>query len=162
MTATAPKLIQAGSILPGLRLVAADGNHSALIPSSQALLLVFAHPGPCPRCASYLDEVRGAVDDLRSWGTRPIGVLSDGGDAAPGTVPLLRDEGDEGRRRLGIGAEEAAVILTDRWGEVFEVAVYGCDHDLPLPRQLIESAKIVDLTCGECNVPGPEWREAPG
>jgi len=161
VTATVRKLIQAGSILPPLDLTGGDGSRAVLIPSSQALLLVFAHPGPCSRCASYLDEISGAVDDLRSWGTRPIGVLPDGEDPAPGPFPVLRDEGDEGRRRLGIGADEAAVLLTDRWGEVFEVAAYGRDHDLPLPRQLIESAKIVDLTCGECNVPGPEWRETP-
>ncbi len=161
MTATAPKLIQAGSILPRLSFAGVDGSPTALLPSSQALLLVFTHAGPCSGCASYLGEISGVVDDLRSWGTRLIGVLPDGEDAAPGPFPVLRDRGDEGRRRLGIGADEAAVILTDRWGEVFEVAAYGRDHDLPLPRQLIESAKIVDLTCGECNVPGPEWRETP-
>jgi len=122
------------------------------------MLLVFAHPGPCTDCATYLDEISQVVDDLRSWGTRLVGVLPDGEDASPCPFPLLSDQSDEGRRRLGIGADEAAVILTDRWGEVFEVAAYGRDHDLPLPRQLIESAKIVDLTCGECNVPGPEWR----
>ncbi len=161
MTATAPKLIRAGSILPRLDLAGGEGGRTALLPSSQALLLVFAHPGRCTECASYLDEISGVVDDLRSWGTRLVGVLPDDEDGEPGPFPLLRDQGDEGRRRLGIGAAEAAVILTDRWGEVFEVATYDSSHDLPLPRQLIESAKIVDLTCGECNVPGPEWREAP-
>ncbi len=161
MTATVRKLIQAGSILPPLDLTDGDGSRTALLPSPQALLLVFAHPGPCSRCASYLGEVSGAVDDLRSWGTRLIGVLPDGENVAPLSFPVLRDQGEEARRRLGIGAAEAAVILTDRWGEVFEVATYDSSHDLPLPRQLIESAKIVDLTCGECNVPGPEWREAP-
>ncbi len=40
-----------------------------------------------------------------------------------------------------------------------EVATFGDDHGFPLPSQLVESAKIVDLSCGECNVPGPEWRQ---
>lgn len=160
MTASTGKLIQAGAILPRFDLTGADGTRATLLPSSQALLLVFVHSGPCSRCVSYLNEISGTVEDLRSWGTRLVGVVPESEDAAPGPFPVLRDEGDEGRRRLGVGAAEAAVILTDRWGEVFEVAAYGSDHGLPLPRQLIESAKIVDLTCGECNVPGPEWRDA--
>lgn len=160
MTPCAP-LIRAGQVLPRLPLVHADGAPAPLVPSSQALLLVFAHPGPCTSCAGYLDEVAGVVDDLRSWGTRILGVVQGGEDAAPGHLQVLRDQDGEGRRRLGVGADEAAVILTDRWGEVFEAAAYGRDHDLPQPHQLVESAKIVDLTCGECNVPGPEWREAP-
>jgi len=47
--------------------------------------------------------------------------------------------------------------LADRWGEVFEAATVGADHGFPPAGQLVESAKIVDLSCGECNVPGPEW-----
>jgi hypothetical protein len=70
------------------------------------------------------------------------------------------DLDDDGRRKLGVRSDEAAVVLADRWGEVFEAATFDADHDFPTSRQLIESAKILDLSCGECNVPGKEWTEA--
>jgi len=151
-------LIRVGSLLPNLRLVDGDDAGTDLRPSSQALLVVFVHPGRCPACASYLGEAEGSLDDLRSWGTALVGVVPAGEPPVEAGFPVLTDEGGESRRRLGIGAGEAAVLLADRWGEVFEVATFGPEHGLPLPRQLVESAKIVDLSCGECNVPDPHWR----
>ena len=159
MAGTTHKLISAGDLLPRLTLEGGDGPRNAPWPGQLATLLVLVHPDGCPACADYLGEVGDAVDDLRSWGTQVVGVT-------PGPLPdhlpflVLGDEDNSGRRRLGIADDEAAVLLADRWGEVFEVAAFGGDHGFPLPRQLVESAKIVDVSCGECNVPGPEWREA--
>ena len=151
-------LIHVGSILPTLGLVDGGGARTDLRPSSQALLLVFVHPGRCPACVSYLSEAEGALEDLCGWGTALVGVVPAGDPPVEAGFPVLVDQGDATRRRLGIGPGEAAVLLADRWGEVFEVATYGAEHGLPLPRQLIESAKIVDLSCGECNVADPHWR----
>ena len=72
---------------------------------------------------------------------------------------MTTDADGAARARLGLPPDDAAVLLTDRWGEVFEVATFDRQHDFPLPRQLVESSKIVDISCGECNVPAPEWRQ---
>jgi len=152
--------IRVGAILPRLALAGNDGPSSLTLPANRALLLVVLHPGGCTGCSTYLTEVAGIVDDLRDWGTRVVvvGVVSSApcDDELP--FPLLGDEGGA-RDRLGLG-DDAAVILADRWGEVMEVGTVGADHDFPLPAHLVESAKIVDLSCGECNVPSAEWREA--
>jgi len=86
-----------------------------------------------------------------------VGVYTVGAPDLKLPFPLLRDDGGVTRQRLGIGGREAAVILADRWGEVFEATTVDDDHGFPPAGQLVESAKIVDLGCGECNAPSPEW-----
>jgi len=154
------RLIRVGEILPSLVLTGADGPVTLPPSGPQSSLLVVAHHRPCAGCSSYLTEVAGVVDDLQAWATRAVGVGPSDAVAAslPFPFPVLGDEGGGARRRLGLADDEAAVVLADRWGEVVEVAAFGADHGFPLPSQLVESAKIIDLSCGECNVPGPEWR----
>ena len=149
-------MIQTGQILPRLRLDGPDGSRNVPGPGNQSSLLVLLHPEPCGSCADYLSELADAVDDLRQWATSLVVVAPNGSEV--GRIPVLGDDGGDARRQLGIGQDEAAVILADRWGEAFEVATFGADHGFPLPSQLVESAKILDLSCGECNVPGVEWR----
>ena len=158
MTGTTRQLVKEREVLPRLTLPRADGGGKMTLTGQQSSLLVFVHPDPCSDCAAYLGELAGSVDDLRGWATRLL-VVAAGGGVGDQPFPVLRDADGNARRRLGIGDEEAAVLLTDQWGEVFEVATFGPDHGFPLPRELVESAKIVDLSCGECNVPGPEWRQ---
>ena len=152
------RLISVGDILPRLSLAGPAGIRHAVGPGATAPLLLFVHPAPCPACDDYLAGVAVVVDDLASWATRVVAVAPGAGVEEAGPFPVLGDQDGAARRRLGIGDDEAAVLLADRWGEVFEVAAFGPDHGFPLPRQLVESAKIVDLSCGECNVPSPEWR----
>src|SRR5688572_23400693 len=134
MSADTRRFVRKGDILPTVVRSGGDSNRSTL--------LVLPHPEQCAPCAAYLDELEEIRPDLQEWATR-LQVL----------------DHHEARQRLGVGDDEAAVILADRWGEVFESASIGFDHDLPLPRQLVESAKILDVSCGECNVPGPEWQD---
>ncbi len=152
------RLIREGEILPRLILSGSDGPRHVPAPGGKALLLIFAHPGECEDCAIYLSELSEVVGDLQDWGTNLLWVVPGDEVAEVRPLPVLGDEDDAGRRRLGVGADDAAVILADRWGEVMEAATFGPDHRLPTPRQLVESAKIVDISCGECNVPGDEWR----
>ena len=157
MTGTTRRLIKERDVLPRLTLPRGDGDGEITLPGKQSSLLVFVHPDPCDDCAAYLGELGGSVEDLRGWATRLL-LVAGRDDVGHQPFPVLRDDDGTARHRLGIGDDEAAVLLTDQWGEVFEVATFGPDHGFPLPRELVESAKIVDLSCGECNVPGPEWR----
>ena len=158
MAGSTRHLIKERQVLPRLTLPRADGDGKMTLTGQQSSLLVFVHTGPCADCAAYLGELAGSLDDLRGWATRLL-VVTGRADVGDQPFPVLRDDDGAARHRLGIGDEEAAVLLTDQWGEVFEVATFGPDHGFPLPRELVESAKIVDLSCGECNVPGPEWHE---
>jgi len=149
-------VISRADLLPPLTLAGPDGPWRVPGPGTLASALVFVHPGRCGPCTGYLAELDSIVDDIRSWGTQLLAVAVDGLDDRHRFAVLL-DEGGVARRRLGIGVD-AAVILADRWGEVMEATTIGPGHEFPLASQLVESAKIVDLSCGECNVPGPEWR----
>ncbi len=151
-------MLQPGQILPRLSLEGPSGTRSVAGPGNQSSLLVFLHPQPCQPCTGYLSELADTAGDLAQWATNLVVV---GAESEVGAIPVLQDKGGGGRRQLGIGQDEAAVILVDRWGEAFEVAAFGADHGFPLPSQLVESAKILDLSCGECNVPSPEWRKEP-
>lgn len=153
------RLIRQGQILPPLALSTTEGERLA-VPGNQATILIFTHPGGCSECADYLIEAGTVAGDIGDWATRLVAVLPDG--AGPDGLPFATTADPDGsaRSRLGIPPGDAAVLLTDRWGEVFEVATFDADHDFPLPRQLVESSKIVDISCGECNVPSAEWRQA--
>ena len=155
-------LIQPGQSLPRLKLDSPDGPKHLTRSGTQSTLVVYLHPEPCQPCAGYLEELAPVAADLREWATSLVAVVpADQADQADqeGPFPLLHDDA-AARRQLGIGQDEAAVLLADRWGEVFEAAAVGADHGFPLPSQLVESAKILDLSCGECNVPGAEWRSS--
>lgn len=160
MTGATRRLLRAGEQLPPFSLPGPDGPRKVPGAGNQASMLVFVHDRDCAACERYLDEIGAAVTGLGEWATRLLAVAPRGEPSSDRPFPVLVDEGGAVRRRLGIGDDEAAVLLADRWGELFEAATFGTEHDLPLPRQLIESAKILDVSCGECNVVSPEWRQA--
>lgn len=159
MSNAARRLIRQGQILPPLALTTTQGEQVS-IPGNRATILVFTHPGGCPVCAGYLIEAGTVAGDLGDWATRLVAVLPAGDRLDRLPFAVTNDPDGRARSRLGIPPADAAVLLMDRWGEVFEVATFDADHDFPLPRQLVESSKIVDISCGECNVPGADWRES--
>ena len=150
-------LVQPGQMMPRVRLDGPAGSRHLTGSGTRSTLLVFLHPEPCDQCRAFLDEVTGCTGALKEWATSLVAVVPPGTEAADRGFPVLHDDG-EARGQLGIGRDEAAVLLADRWGEVVEVAAISGDHRFPLPGQLVESAKILDLSCGECNVPAAEWR----
>lgn len=157
-------LIEVGGSLPrkSFRQLGAPGRVS-WNQGTRASVVFIPHPGPCPDCAWYLDQLGAAVEGLREWGTRATVLFPPGSEVAgaPPGVHALADDGGAGRAELGVGDDQAAVVQSDRWGAVYEVAAVGpgASHaEMPTPGDLVALAKFIDIQCPECEVPSEEWR----
>ena len=159
------QMIQVGGSLPrqSFALVSAPGTVS-WNQGTLASVIFVPHRAPCPDCAGYLEQLGGAVEGLREWGARTTALLAPGSDlTAPPGVLALSDPSGAGRTLLGVGDEQAAVVQSDRWGAVYEVAEVGPGGShaaLPTPGDLVALAKFIDIQCPECGVPSKEWLAA--
>lgn len=133
-----------------------------------ASVVFVPHAGGCEGCTRYLDELGAAVEGLREWATRAVVLVAaraagagSATPAGPAGVSMLADDRDAERTRLGVGADQAAVIQADRWGAVYLVEAVGRgagDHALlPAGRDLTALAQFIDIQCPECGVPSKEW-----
>jgi hypothetical protein len=129
-----------------------------------ASVIFVPHRAPCPDCVRYLDQLGDAVTGLREWGARTTVLVAPGSDGtAPAGVLALADEDGAGRALLGVGDDQAAVVQSDRWGAVYDVAGVeegGSHADLPTPGDLVALAQFIDIQCPECGVPSKEWLAA--
>lgn len=158
-------MIEVGGSLPrqSFAQVSAPGTVS-WNQGTLASVIFVPHGPPCPDCAMYLDGLGAAVEGLREWGTRTTVLVAPGSDVtASHGVLALADEAGRGRAQLGVGDDQAAVVQSDRWGAVYEVAAVGpgASHaGLPTPTELVALAKFIDIQCPECGVPSKEWLAA--
>ncbi|MGH7457545.1 MAG: hypothetical protein ACREKN_00485 [Longimicrobiaceae bacterium] len=106
---------------------------------------------PPSGCGAYLELLADSAASFQRW---------DG-------VALVAGEGDGSwfRTRLKMPAEMAALVVVDRYGEVYEVVgAEGCNR-LPSPAEIEEWFKYLATQCPECGVPdgpgntldGPVW-----
>lgn len=107
---------------------------------------------------AYLDALREWRGRFRVWDGRPLIVLTSGRaprDLDPENVPypVVADPDGEGRARCGVRPEELAVIITDRWGEVYRSWVAAEPSDLPGPEEIEEWLRFIVTQCPECGVP---------
>lgn len=107
------------------------GNRSATI--------LLARHDDCDRCRELRAAAAERSDKIGWWGARTI----------------VTDADDELRGRLGLDEHEAAVLVIDRFGIVWERHTAARDgHDrLPDADALEESAKFLGTQCPECGVP---------
>ena len=92
-------LVQAGQILPRVKLDGPDGPRPLARPGNRAVLVVYLHPEPCEPCAGYLGEVAGTLADLRGWATAPVGVVPQAHGLDDPGFPLLHDDGEARQAR---------------------------------------------------------------
>jgi hypothetical protein len=129
-----------------------------------ASVIFVPHRAPCADCARYLDQLGAAVPGLREWGARTTVLVPAGSEVtAPAGVLALADGDGAGRTLLDVGDDQAAVVQSDRWGAVYDVA--GVEESeshagLPTPGDLIALAQFIDIQCPECGVPSKEWLAA--
>jgi hypothetical protein len=132
--------------LPDIGLPSAEtGVSFALRPASGATtVMVGVHSTACEGCRRYVDGLAASAPEFLAWDARLVIVVPGPGrfHARFGTV--LADAG----RRI-CSPEDAAVVVADRYGQIFDESHAGGGHGLPEPRQLEEWLKFLGTLCPE-------------
>lgn len=155
--------METGDVLPTVELPTGvgavrwrDTNHSSLV--------VFPHDG-CETCGRLVDDLADRVDALETWDARAI-VLDGPSGAAPDTLVHAEDPDGRARAACDLAPHAAAVVVIDRFGQVFATWTAPDphrDHGFPIPGELVEEARFLGIQCPECEVPDvPVPAELPG
>jgi hypothetical protein len=121
--------LQVAQMLPDIELPPHHGGPPiSLRPArSETSVILWMHPPGCRECESYLKSLAEIRDEFRVWEGR-----------------LLVVSGSE-----QLPAKGAGVIVADRYGQVFHIALAGPRHTLPPPRELAEWLKFLGTLCPE-------------
>lgn len=147
-----------GELLPPLVSRTDRGTFPWRSPARGSLVVVFLQSEDRPAHRTYLDELSTAAPDLTSWGARILVIMPGGngsiqtpeGGAPPVTVVT---EMDAEAARTGIGSGEDAIIIADRWGQVYYIARTTTTQELPDPGEIEGWLRYLATQCPECGVP---------
>ncbi len=171
--------LRVGMRLPALRLATVSGAQiDVRLGGRDASVIVLVDDDAMERATAFLERLARAAPEFRVWGGRILGVVRPA-DRAPGEsadpsivrawagleqrlgFPLLLDR--EGRTRDWTPAA-AAVLVADRFGDVYHVAEGAELWDLTTPSELEDWLRFLATQCPECGVPDSpghgEWGEA--
>lgn len=129
------------------------------IESDGSLVIFVAHSSDCPGCIGYAEDLAVQTDEFGWWGGRSTVVLpaADAPSAELAERLALRcvaDTEGSARHRWHLGTSDAAVIVADRWGQVYLVANAGDGHSLPEPASDVRRVLTrIGIQCPECGVP---------
>jgi hypothetical protein len=93
-------------------------------------VLVSTHSAACEGCRQYVDALAPSSAEFEVWDARLV-VLT------PGPANQVASPG------------EAAVIVADRYGHIYDACYTGEGHAFPSPRQLEEWLKFLGTLCPE-------------
>ncbi len=134
------------------------GEENLRLQERYARLVFFPHPGADGECAAYVRRHAGAARDLADWDARTIAVVSAGEDeagaalqeGARGVTVLVDRPGDAGARaRAGVSAQSAAILIADRFGEIWHGYDFGGGHAFPDVRELEAWLRYLGTMCPE-------------
>ncbi|HWV57033.1 MAG TPA: hypothetical protein VNZ57_06125 [Longimicrobiales bacterium] len=176
---TQPPALRTGSRLPVITLTSvASGRPVSLREPAAGAPAILALPPRPERFAEYARTFASKRQGYTYWAGRPIVIISgdldnatktaaeiglaDTAEGQIGETTVLIDAAGSLRRKWGLADEEAAVIVADRWGEVYSVARASDPDDLPGTGAVDEWLRFIATQCPECGVidePGlGEWR----
>jgi hypothetical protein len=140
-------VLEIAALLPDIELSEiVSGRPVALRPPiPEATILVGIHSAACRGCLAYLEEFGPLEHEFRFWDARLLVTVPGGAPAAQVRFGrLLRDDGERfsSRRR-------AAVLVADRYGQIFDLRRAGPRHDFPAPGELLEWLKYLGTLCPE-------------
>lgn len=149
-----------GSRLPSLISRAESGELRWRDPAKGSTVAVFLQSGDRAADQDYLDELAAASPDFGLWDGRVIVVMPDagpehsgarGGDRA-GSLSVVTDLTGEAEH-CGVGRGEDAVLIADRWGQIYHGARGSSPEALPGPDEITEWLQFMATQCPECGVP---------
>lgn len=153
---TATALLPPGRLLPtpGPRPLTGTRNWRQ---ARDASVIYLPHPLPCDGCHTTMRELVDATAQLDLWAARPVFVLRDAPErlGVPATLGrfVALDPDGRTRRACGLADDDAAVMIADRFGEVWESQVVGDDHAAPTHEQIISTVRYIAIQCPECETP---------
>lgn len=140
-----------GAFLPFLELPPATGRSVQLrSPGRSATVLVRIHNARCAECLAYVEALSKAVSDFTAWDGRVVvlvpGTVADAeavkaGPARPFTV--LADEQSQ------VPLDGAAVVIADRYDQIYHVVDAGEGHALPSPGDIEDWLRYIATQCPE-------------
>lgn len=126
-------------------------------PSRGATVAVFLQSDDSDSDQAYLRGLRAAADDFRVWDGRVI-VIMPGGESgstghagALGSVAVVTEPTGEAEH-CGVQVGEDAVLIADRWGQVYHGARGASADALPNPAEIEEWLRFISTQCPECGV----------
>lgn len=149
-----------GSRLPSLVSRVDGGEVRWRDPARGATVAVFLQSGDRDADRRYLDELTAAVPDFALWGGRVIVVMPDAtaetaaipsGGSARSLAVVTETMGEA--EHCGVGAGDDAILIADRWGEIYHGARGDSPAVLPGPGEITEWLKFLATQCPECGVP---------
>lgn len=128
------------------------------------LVLFFHHGASCGTCRSVLQKLARHVDTLRD---EEAGILAIGPDqpsearalavALTCPFPLLSDPSQRIVAQQGL--EPPALVVSDRFGEIWAAWSGGRGHELPDVDEIVRWLEFVEVQCPECGA--AEWPPQP-
>lgn len=108
---------------------------------------------------AYLRGLNAAADAFGLWDGRVIVVMpgadgsvnSTGHVGTAGSVAVVTEPYGEAEH-LGIRGGEDAVLIADRWGQVYHGASGPAADALPSPAEIEEWLQFISMQCPECGV----------
>ena len=162
--------LTAGEMVPSLALPEADGGVVRLrgYRGRRNLVLLLLHGPTCPQCRDRLEQVASAYDQIAAQEGELVVVLpAPAPDAAAVKrrlglrCPVVGDQDLAAYRASGAlddrGQPQAALAVTDRYGEVYHAAVAGAEHDLPSVAAVLGWLVFIEVQCPECGVAEAPW-----
>jgi len=144
--------------IPPFSLPRADGTRvSAWDYRQRSNLLIFFHHGlACAGCRAILGDL---AKNLGRYLSEETAVLAIGPDdaAAAEHLPLLIDPSCETARHCGL--MPPALVIADRYGEIWSAWTGGEAHDLPDQEQVLMWVERLEMQCEECGQ--PDWPPIP-
>ncbi|HEY8469109.1 MAG TPA: hypothetical protein VIL18_05675 [Longimicrobiales bacterium] len=172
-TSRAAAMQPAAPLRPGQRVPAAslpavpDGRLVALRePARGAPVIVVLRSADPEEGSEVLLRLTQAHHSLDIWAGRPLVIVPASVENAARLVgsvdgvpfSVLADPDGEVRRRLGVPADRAALVIADRWGVVYNAVEADTARDLPPVDEVIEWVRYLATQCPECGVPDEPGR----
>jgi peroxiredoxin len=114
------------------------------------LVLLFHHGRDCARCHEMLADFDAGSEEIRDQSAT---ILAIGPEAPAASFPMLLDSSGEVTARQGLTVP--AVVIVDRFGEIWAAWEGGADHRLPSSKDVIEWLEFLEVQCPECEPPEP-------
>jgi hypothetical protein len=134
------------------------GEENPRLQERYARVLFFPHSAACPACAPYVQELANAAVGLSDWDGRTLVVVPAGEELeaavlqemARGLTVLLDRAGSaSARARAEVPDGSAALLIADRFGDIWHGYDIGAGHALPDVRELEAWLRYLGTMCPE-------------
>lgn len=151
-----------GRFLQSFALPARDGREVRPRDFRQRtnLVLYFFHGAGCLACRDLLADLGAHAAELRASSAKVLAISAAREEAAPSStaefgpdIVVLDDPGHAAAAAQDV--EPPAVVVADRFGEIWAAWEGDGQHRLPNAQDIIEWLEFIEIQCPECHPPEP-------